>query len=137
VSTPGAASANDSITLCSVTLECPDARRLAAFYAAITGGRVTFEHDSWATLRCAGGRIDFQTAPRHVAPTWPDDVSSMQMHLDFDVDDLDATEARVLAAGATKFAVQPNSHCRVFADPAGHPFCLSSEDVPEDQEVAP
>jgi Glyoxalase-like domain len=43
-----------------------------------------------------------------------------------DVDDLDATEARVLAAGATKYDVQPNDHCRVYADPVGHPFCLST-----------
>lgn len=31
----------------------------------------------------------------------------VQMHLDFYVDDLTATEARVLAAGATKYGVQP------------------------------
>jgi Glyoxalase-like domain len=55
----------------------------------------------------------------------------MQMHLDFDVDDLDATEARVLEAGATRYDFQPNDHCRVFADPAGHPFCLSAKDVPD------
>jgi hypothetical protein len=49
----------------------------------------------------------------------------MQVHLDFYVDELDETEARVVAAGAMKFGEQPNDHCRVFADPAGHPFCLS------------
>jgi hypothetical protein len=49
------------------------------------------------------------------------------MHLDFYVDDLDAAEARVLAAGATKYDFQPNDeHCYVYADPAGHPFCLST-----------
>lgn len=54
----------------------------------------------------------------------------MQMHLDFFVDDLAATEARVLAAGARKYDHQPNSdHCLVFADPAGHPFCLSTWDT--------
>ncbi len=31
----------------------------------------------------------------------------VQMHLDVYVDDLTATEARVLAAGATKYGVQP------------------------------
>jgi hypothetical protein len=122
---------SDSIKLCSVALDCPDAGQLAAFYAGITGGKITFRDDSWATLRCPGGRLDFQTAPGHAPPAWPDDASSMQMHLDFDVDDLDATEARVLAAGATKYDVQPNEHCRVYADPVGHPFCLSTEDVPE------
>jgi hypothetical protein len=94
------------------------------------GGTVTL-HDSWATVQGPGGRIDFQTAPGYIPAAWPDPASSMQMHLDFDVDDLDATEARVLAAGATRYDSQPNDHWRVFADPAGHPFCLSTEDVPD------
>jgi hypothetical protein len=47
------------------------------------------------------------------------------MHLEFFVDDLEATGARVLAAGATRFEHQPNAdHCFVYADPAGHPFCI-------------
>jgi hypothetical protein len=52
--------------------------------------------------------------------------------LDFYVDDLDVAEGRVLAAGATKYDFQPNDdHCYVFADPAGHPFCLTTwDDVP-------
>lgn len=122
---------SDSISLGTVALECPDAARLAAFYADIMGGRITFADEEWATVRGAGGRIDFQTAPGYRPPTWPDPASSMQMHLDFDVDDLDATEARVLAAGATKSEYQPGDHFRVYADPAGHPFCLTTQDVPE------
>jgi hypothetical protein len=55
------------------------------------------------------------------------------MHLDFDVDDLDATEARVLAAGASKYDFQQNDHCRVYADPVGHPFCLSTFQVRQEQ----
>src|SRR5262249_21951077 len=73
-----------------------------------------------------GSDICFQAAPGYSPPSWPDAASPMQMHLDFDVDDLDATEARVLAAGATKYDFQPNDHCRVYADPVGHPFCLST-----------
>jgi catechol 2,3-dioxygenase-like lactoylglutathione lyase family enzyme len=123
---------SDSIKLSSVTLDCPDAEKLAAFYADITGGKVTFLNDAWATVDGPGGRIDFQTAPGYVPPTWPDPTSSMQIHLDFYVDNLAMAEARVLAAGATKFDFQPNEdHCCVFADPAGHPFCLSTwDDVP-------
>jgi catechol 2,3-dioxygenase-like lactoylglutathione lyase family enzyme len=118
---------SDSIRLSSVAINCPNAKELAAFYADITGGEVTFANDDWATVQGPGGRIDFQTVPDHVPPTWPDATTPMQMHLDFFVDDLAATEARVLAAGATKFDHQPNDdHCFVFADPAGHPFCLST-----------
>ena len=113
---------SDAIRLSSVALDCPDARGLAAFYADITGGRVTFAGDQWATVDGPGGRIDFQTAPGYRPPSWPDEASSMQLHLDFVVEDLAAAEARVLAAGARKYDEQPNSdHCLVFADPAGAP----------------
>jgi catechol 2,3-dioxygenase-like lactoylglutathione lyase family enzyme len=118
-----------SITLSSVALDCPDARQLAAFYADITGGQVTFADDEWATVDGPGGRIDFQTAPGYLPPSWPDAGSSMQMHLDFRADDLAAAEDRVLAAGARKFDHQPSpENFRVYADPAGHPFCLTTSD---------
>ncbi|MFI6322156.1 VOC family protein [Nonomuraea sp. NPDC050556] len=115
---------SDAIRLTSVAINCPDASALAAFYADITAGTVTVDGEHWATVEGPGGRIDFQTVPGHTPPTWP---GTAHMHLDFLVDDLAATEARVLAAGATKYAFQPNDdHCLVFADPAGHPFCLST-----------
>lgn len=117
----------DAIKLSGVTLDCPDARQLADFYAAITGGTVTFANESWAILDGPGGHIEFQTVPNHQPPRWPDPTSPIQMHLDFYVEDRASTEARVLSAGATKYDVQPNSdHCSVFADPAGHAFCLST-----------
>jgi len=117
----------DSIKFGGVTLDCLHAGELAAFYAEITGGEVAVPGDEWAMTTCPDGSdICFQAAPGYLRPRWPDPASSLQMHLDFDVDDLDATEARVLAAGATKYDLQPNDHCRVYADPAGHPFCLST-----------
>ncbi|WP_200215612.1 VOC family protein [Micromonospora coerulea] len=118
---------SDSIQLRSVTLDCSDAGRLAAFYADITGGTVTNLGEQWATVQCPGGRMDFQTVPGYTPPTWPDPASSIMMHLDFYVEDRTAAEARVLAAGATKYEFQPNSgQCYVYADPAGHPFCLTT-----------
>ncbi|MFK5636126.1 VOC family protein [Ornithinimicrobium sp. LYQ103] len=48
------------------------------------------------------------------------------IHIDFHVDDLEVASTRAERAGATRFVTQPNaSHCLVFADPAGHPFCLT------------
>ncbi|WP_433161847.1 VOC family protein [Kribbella sp. CA-247076] len=120
---------SDRIRLASPTLNCPDATALARFYAEITGGTIVYVDPVWATVTGPNGRIDFQTDPAHVPPTWPDPGTPIQMHLDFTVDDLAATEARVLAAGATRYARQANDdHCLVFADPAGHPFCLSTWD---------
>jgi catechol-2,3-dioxygenase len=120
---------SDTIRLSSVTLDCPDAGRLAAFYASIIGGKVTAIGDQWASVQGPNGRIDFQTVPGYTPPTWPDPTSSIMMHLDFLVEDRTAAETRVLTAGATKFDYQPNSEqCYVYADPAGHPFCLTTWD---------
>jgi hypothetical protein len=106
-----------------VTLDCPNVGKLAGFYAEITGGEVTVLLDHWAMVTCPDGSvICFQVSPAYSPPTWPDETSSAQMHLDFDVDDLDATEARALPASAVRYDFQPNDHCRVYADPAGTPF---------------
>ena len=118
---------SEVIKLSGVTLDCPDAQELASFYAAIIDGTVSAAGDSWAAVDSPSGRIEFQTVPGYRAPRWPDAASSIQMHLDFYVEDRAATETRVLAAGATKYDFQPNDdHCTVFADPAGHAFCLST-----------
>jgi hypothetical protein len=115
---------SDSIKLISAALDCPDVSALAAFYAELTGGNVTFDDGKWATVDGPSGRIDFQRSADFVPPTWPDPAVPMQVHLDFAVDDLDASEARAIAAGAIKLEFVPNDHFRVYADPAGHPFCL-------------
>ena len=118
------------IRLSSPTLNCPNALELAAFYAEITGGRIAYSDHVWATVAGPGGRIDFQSDPAYVPPTWPEPTVPIQFHLDFYVDDLEAAASQVLAAGATRYSHQPNAdHCLVFADPAGHPFCLSTWDM--------
>ncbi len=117
-----------------VALDCPDPRELAAFYGAITGWEieapdwldVEAEGLRWLELRSpAGARLAFQQIPDFVAPTWPGGERPTQVHLDFEVDDLDAGEAAVLAIGARKTELQPDpDNFRVFLDLVGHPFCL-------------
>lgn len=122
---------SDEIRLSGVTLNAPDALALARFYAAITGG-VAKGTAHWATATGPNGDLGFQRVENFRPPTWPEGDRPAQLHLDFFVTDLAATEMRVLAAGATRFDIQPNSdHCFVYADPAGHPFCLSTWDLPE------
>ncbi|SCF24128.1 VOC family protein [Micromonospora mirobrigensis] len=119
----------DTIRLSGVTLNAPDALALARFYALITGG-VAKGDSHWATVTGPHAVIGFQQVDQFRAPEWPQGGVPMQMHLDFFVDDLAATGARVLAAGASRFDFQPNSdHCFVYSDPAGHPFCLSTWDL--------
>ncbi len=87
--------------------------------------------DSWASVQVPGGRLEFQSVPDYQPARWPDPLASIQLHLDFYVERRPRSETRVIAAGATKYDFQPNDHCTVFADPAGHPFCLSTWGKPE------
>jgi catechol 2,3-dioxygenase-like lactoylglutathione lyase family enzyme len=109
-----------------VALDCREPRRLAEFYRAVTGFEIDpDEDDEWVQLLGDGGPVlAFQLAPDHQPPQWPSNEHPQQMHLDFDVLDLDAGERDVLALGARKADVQPGTTFRVFLDPAGHPFCL-------------
>jgi catechol 2,3-dioxygenase-like lactoylglutathione lyase family enzyme len=108
-----------------VALDCPDPRALARFYSGLTGAPVEQDGDDWVQLAAAGGvALAFQLAPGHVPPEWPGDERPQQIHLDFDVPDLDAAESKVLALGARKHENQPGGSFRVYLDPAGHPFCL-------------
>jgi hypothetical protein len=121
-----------SIAKYSVTaIDCPDPITLAHFYSKISGleveplGDLAPEKVSWICLMRDGeGVICFQKINNFVAPTWPEGPVPQQMHLDFDVKDLDEAEIKVLALGATKAAFQSATNFRVYLDPVGHPFCL-------------
>ncbi|MGW7051728.1 VOC family protein [Streptomyces sp. NPDC054887] len=111
----------------AVVLDCPDPQALARFYAPLLGGvpEVT-DGGKWVDLTgYEGTPLAFQEAPGFVPPRWPSPDGSQQFHLDLTVDDLDAAEERVLALGAKPLdAADPDRSWRVYADPAGHPFCL-------------
>ena len=109
----------------TVVLDAPDARRLAAFYTALGGWTEPDGDDEWITMETGDGwRIAAQLSPDHEPPRWPDPAFPQQTHLDVRVDDIDVAEPLVLALGATKLAGGGRSF-RVYADPAGHPFCLT------------
>ena len=115
-----------------VVLDCPDPPRLAGFYRTLVGGDVNRPDarwsldEDWATLHTPSGQVlAFQRAADFRAPTWPDPTRPQQFHLDLGVPDLDGAQAQVLAAGGTLLEEGAASRgWRVYADPAGHPFCL-------------
>ena len=112
----------------TVAVDCPDPEALAGFYSELLGLPVTEREADWVVI--GGGdlpRIAFQPAPDHRPPAWPDPERPQQMHFDVWVDDIATAEARVLELGATLLARaedDPENLFRVYADPAGHPFCL-------------
>ncbi|TQN33359.1 hypothetical protein FHX37_3374 [Haloactinospora alba] len=121
----------------AVVVEARDPRALARFYANLLDLPITSAEDDWVDVGHTGAtRLSFQLAPEHQPPAWPDPASPMQFHLDIDVDDIDAAEATALELGATRLPWPPEwddpapesgertDGFRVYADPAGHPFCL-------------
>jgi catechol 2,3-dioxygenase-like lactoylglutathione lyase family enzyme len=114
--------------LTATVLGAPDPRALAGFYQRLLGWPLGSDETGWVTLRAPGGGagLSFQTEEAHVRPTWPAGPGDqqMQMHLDIEVDDLEAAGAEAAATGAVLAEYQPQEDVRVYLDPAGHPFCL-------------
>jgi hypothetical protein len=65
---------------------------------------------------------------RSWSPDWPSGSSKQQIHVDLWVDDIDEAHDRVMTLGARVLKeVEPSDELdafQVYADPAGHPFCL-------------
>lgn len=116
-----------AVTFECVALDCPDPHGLARFYAEVLGWQVGEDGDDedWVTLRNPDGgtKICFQRDPHFQPPTWPSRERQQMEHLDFRVADLPAAHRSVLAAGAVLLDDSQESFW-VYADPAGHPFCL-------------
>jgi hypothetical protein len=116
----------------NITFDCPDAQELASFYAELvmmpirhldTSERVVIGNDRSRT------RLAFATVEDYRPPTWPDPAYPQHLHLCGPVqvhsyDDESPTEL-VQRLGATRLPHQ-GGDCPVYADPAGHPFCLCS-----------
>ena len=104
-----------------VVLDCPDPEALAAFYSGLLGLPITYRSDDWVVVAAdeTSSGLAFQLAPGHRPPSWPDPAVPQQVHLDIMVEDVTASGPDVLALGAVRLDGED-----VYADPAGHPFCL-------------
>ncbi|MEU2624480.1 VOC family protein [Streptomyces sp. NPDC007157] len=116
----------------NVVIDCPDPLALARFYAAVAGGTPVAEDDEWVVLQVPDGpRLGFQRVVGYTPPEWPRaDRNAQQFHLDFDAgstwEEVDAAHEKVLALGARPLDLEDREKkdFQVYADPAGHPFCL-------------
>ncbi|GAB2468748.1 hypothetical protein GCM10007967_23530 [Xylanimonas ulmi] len=114
----------DHAAVWALTFDVPDAGAAARFWASLLGEEVAYEGDGMAML---GGErtLLFQQVADYHAPAWPDPARPQQLHLDLGIGerDPDDAQAAALALGATALPGGGETF-RVFADPAGHPFCL-------------
>jgi catechol 2,3-dioxygenase-like lactoylglutathione lyase family enzyme len=117
-----------AMRLTAVVLGATDANKLATFYRDLLGWDARVDEPGWVSLvaPAGGAGLSFQEESAHVPPAWPAGPGDQQMmmHLDIQVEDLDAASAHAVRCGASLAGFQPQEHVRVCLDPAGHPFCL-------------
>jgi hypothetical protein len=123
-------------------LDGTDVRVLAEFYRGLLG--LTYrpgdeppppgepDDADWLVLRGApdGHQLAFQQVERQERSTWPSPDVPQQLHLDLtvpDTDELERQRERALSLGAEQLLDRSDDEeepLYVFADPAGHPFCI-------------
>jgi catechol 2,3-dioxygenase-like lactoylglutathione lyase family enzyme len=131
-------------TLRSIVLDTTNARELAEFYRRLLGygyrtgdeppppGEPDPAGADWLVLVGDEGRVrlGFQQIDRQPIPTWPEDGVPQQLHLDLSVPtahELVEQHERALSLGARLLMDRfddPDEPLYVYADPAGHPFCI-------------
>lgn len=115
--------------LASISIDCPDPDRLAAFYRDLLGLQEVFATPDRGVVALggAGPVVTLMRVDSFTPPSWPAGPQHQQMHLDVAVDDLDAAVSAAVALGATEAGHQPAAQAwRVLLDPVGHPFCLTT-----------
>ena len=108
-----------------VVFDCFSPRSLAAFYLGLFPTSVVLDEAHRVGVGGAdeGPALAFHHVSLYTAPRWPDPAYPQQLHVDFDVPDGPAMQERAARLGAIRLPEMGGS-CPVYADPAGHPFCL-------------
>jgi len=112
--------------LVGITIDCADPARLASFWSAMLDIAQTAEHgdnNGWATV---GSRLDDQ--PRLTFQRVPEPkTGKVRIHLDIQVDDIDAARQRVESLGGNWSGVRHDydeGTVMVMHDPEDHEFCI-------------
>ncbi len=111
---------------CGVTIDCADPIRMSAFWGALLGIPASSEHGDdpdWATVAPRSGRFPRLTFQRVPEPK----VTKVRIHLDVQVDDIDAGRDQVEFLGGRWTGIRNDydeGAVLVMLDPEGHEFCL-------------
>jgi hypothetical protein len=115
------------ITRQIVVLDAADLTAECTFWAGLLGGTVDAEDDWHSVAVDCEWRPGIHLAPDHVPPQWRDGTPQ-QIHLDLYVDDIKAANDKAVSLGARQLKpaddIESAHGYQVYADPAGHPFCL-------------
>lgn len=116
------------VTTGVVVLDCAEPEKLAEFYKELLQADEADANANRVEIRAADGfRLALRRDANATAPSWPRPENSLQAHLEFVVDDLDAVERRIVGLGGrpmeTGDPTGPTEE-RGYADPAGHSFTV-------------
>jgi len=110
-----------------IVFDAADLDAESSFWAGMFGGQVYTDERFHCVIDASGEwRVGVQLVPNHVPPQWPDGAPQ-QVHLDLHVEDPRAAHETAISLGAT--LLRPDDFDakeghEVYADPAGHPFCI-------------
>lgn len=120
-----------NFSLTSLVIDAAEPEAESGFWNRLLGGTIN-ETATHHFVQVDGlPVIVIQHAPGQQPPRWPDG-SDQQLHFDLSVTDLTAADQRVQEAGGCRLrpvddASVEQESSRVYASPAGHPFCLRAE----------
>ncbi|MFG1894327.1 VOC family protein [Micromonospora zamorensis] len=118
-----------TINLAAIIIDAADVDSESTFWHRLLGGSITKTENHHFLAVDGFPAVVIQRAPGHVPPAWPQD-GTQQLHVDLATDDLASADRAALEAGARRLRptddadLATHQGIRVYASPAGHPFCL-------------
>jgi len=112
-----------------IVFDAADLDAESVFWAAVFNGYVLKDAE-WHSVIDESGEwcLGIQLNPTHVKPEWPNGAQQQQIHLDFHVENFNEAHKFVTGLGATILQESQDLDSaegfQVYADPAGHPFCI-------------
>lgn len=125
------------IKMINIVMDCNDAGIMADFYSKLLGWAWTHpQANGWAAITSpTGSVIAFQEIEGYEPPVWPWEPGKQgqMLHLDLWVDNLEEGVRFAIECGAKEASRQFFTTSRTMLDPAGHPFCIDTEDEEPEQ----
>lgn len=123
--------ARPKIRLGTINMDCRDSEAMAAFYGQLLGWQIRWRDGGFIILGNpdGGANISFEPYEDYQPPVWPEQPGEQwkMIHLDLQVEDLEAATAHALACGGRLAEYQGRDDLRVILDPSGHPLCLFTD----------